>query len=1155
MKILRIRAENINSLRGKTDIDFEKFLDNNTIFAITGVTGSGKSTILDIISCALYGQTPRLRNPSDLISKDCGSAYCEVEFEVKGEKYLSSWSQRRARDKSDGKLQSPKMEISLLSDKKIIHSGTREVASFIEELSGLDFSKFLKSMMLAQGSFDAFLKANEKDRSQLLEKITGTKIYAQISTAVFEKHKSGNAELKSTRDLIDNIDILNNDELKLKEKLLNDNKQEKLELDKSIEELNSAIHWTKKLNILEEEKERYSKELLKLHREKSEQKDNFTKLDEAKRAGNIILIYSELENISSQQNRYDIKARGLVDDIDLLEADKLEIGTKYNLISKEYKRGEIFFKSESSKITEAKELNIKILELEKNINDISNIINLKNSKKIDLEKILKTIKEESIDVKKDIDIKDRYISDNIKDKNLIESLSFIEDNLSNYKNIYNLLASNNRELKIKVESFENISDIKDKRELEVDELNKIFNKSKHKYEKIVDEVKDNDKREPKLKDELLSLETILKNHKRLKVLKDELIENKKSKRYLKKDIESKKNLVSLLRENREKTLLIKKYEDDRKRLKDGENCFLCGSKKHPFVKNSSKIPKDDSSNRLIEEESKLKELEENLTKVLLTLDNINKEINSLDVTMEKKDLKNRIKSITKELSNILELNNRRDNKLLKRDEANNNLQNKKDELNQLTQQFIEEKKSIKQLEDNILKNGEELKRLEDILSVKFRENDLVFEISSADTTLKELESRRDNFIDNKNSLDSLGEIYQEIEIKIGQKSSELKALIDELDTQNISLSEKTKMIEKLKEEKYKILNIEDLDEYEDTINKDFNNLQKEEREINDKLKEVYLKHQEKKEQLLNIKEDIEINSKKLDAIISEFDKALEDNSFNNSEEFKKSILEKEEIDKLEEIYDNINSSINNVKILNENTQNKFIEHTKEILSDINLSILENEYIDKKDIADRIQLSIGKLEQELEIDNKNREKYKDKISDLEYKHKEFKICEKMQELIGSANGAKFAKFAQGITLDQLIEFANNHLRVLNQRYILVRSKGDRDLLEISIIDTFQADSIRSVSTLSGGESFIISLALALGLSELASQQISIDSLFLDEGFGTLDEENLDMALNALNRLQSQGKMIGVISHIEALKEKIPAQIKVISNGDGTSKVVY
>ncbi|HIC78979.1 MAG TPA: nuclease sbcCD [Sulfurovum sp.] len=155
------------------------------------------------------------------------------------------------------------------------------------------------------------------------------------------------------------------------------------------------------------------------------------------------------------------------------------------------------------------------------------------------------------------------------------------------------------------------------------------------------------------------------------------------------------------------------------------------------------------------------------------------------------------------------------------------------------------------------------------------------------------------------------------------------------------------------------------------------------------------------------------------------------------------------------------------------------------------------------------------------------------------------------MIGSADGNKFAKFAQGITLDQLINLANHHLTLLSTRYELQRSQEPKQLLEIEVIDSFQGDAIRPVRTLSGGESFIISLALALGLSELASQKIAIDSLFLDEGFGTLDEESLEVALNALNRLQSSGKMVGVISHVEALKDRIPLQIKVIPNGYGTS----
>ncbi|EFU69386.1 nuclease sbcCD [Aliarcobacter butzleri JV22] len=155
------------------------------------------------------------------------------------------------------------------------------------------------------------------------------------------------------------------------------------------------------------------------------------------------------------------------------------------------------------------------------------------------------------------------------------------------------------------------------------------------------------------------------------------------------------------------------------------------------------------------------------------------------------------------------------------------------------------------------------------------------------------------------------------------------------------------------------------------------------------------------------------------------------------------------------------------------------------------------------------------------------------------------------MIGSASGDKFAKFAQGITLDQLIYLANKHLQILSPRYELQRSNDSSKLLEIEIIDGFQCDVVRPVSTLSGGESFIVSLSLALGLSALASQKISIDSLFLDEGFGTLDSDSLELALNALNQLQSSGKMVGVISHVEALKERIPLQIRVMPKGDGTS----
>ena len=148
---------------------------------------------------------------------------------------------------------------------------------------------------------------------------------------------------------------------------------------------------------------------------------------------------------------------------------------------------------------------------------------------------------------------------------------------------------------------------------------------------------------------------------------------------------------------------------------------------------------------------------------------------------------------------------------------------------------------------------------------------------------------------------------------------------------------------------------------------------------------------------------------------------------------------------------------------------------------------------------------------------------------------------MNGLVGSAQGDKFRRFAQGLTLAHLVYLANQQLNRLHGRYQLQCQSSDT--LALEVLDTWQADTVRDTKTLSGGESFLVSLALALALSDLVSAKTSIDSLFLDEGFGTLDNDTLEIALDALDNLNASGKMIGVISHVDTLKERIAVQIKV------------
>lgn len=194
MKILSVLIENLNSLQGKWVIDFtaQAFVDNG-LFAITGPTGAGKSTILDAICIALYHETPRLSSLSktnaEVMNKDKGYCSAEVRFEVQGQIYLAKWSIRRSRNRADGNLQAPTGTLTCETTQTDITTKLSDKVPAVVALTKLNFKRFTKSMMLSQGEFSAFLNAGDNDRSELLEQLTGTEIYSDISKRVFDEHK------------------------------------------------------------------------------------------------------------------------------------------------------------------------------------------------------------------------------------------------------------------------------------------------------------------------------------------------------------------------------------------------------------------------------------------------------------------------------------------------------------------------------------------------------------------------------------------------------------------------------------------------------------------------------------------------------------------------------------------------------------------------------------------------------------------------------------------------------------------------------------------------------------------------------------------------------------------------------------------------------
>jgi exonuclease SbcC len=215
-----------------------------------------------------------------------------------------------------------------------------------------------------------------------------------------------------------------------------------------------------------------------------------------------------------------------------------------------------------------------------------------------------------------------------------------------------------------------------------------------------------------------------------------------------------------------------------------------------------------------------------------------------------------------------------------------------------------------------------------------------------------------------------------------------------------------------------------------------------------------------------------------------------------------------------------------------------------------LDLVETERAAAQTQAQERHIAYARAEDARARDDLAREKIGALAAKIAAAEAQTRLWRDMNAAIGSANGDKFVKFAQGQTLDLLVERANLHLEDLKPRYRLQRADGE---LGLWVIDHDNGDDARATRSLSGGERFLISLALALALSGLGGRQSFAETLFIDEGFGALDSESLDLALDALERLRAQGRMIGVVSHVDAMKERIRAQVRVERQGPGRSTV--
>jgi len=325
MKILGVRFKNLNSLSGEWQVDFT-YPDyaSDGIFAITGPTGSGKTTILDDICLGLYGRTPRLdkvtKSSNEIMSRQAGECYAEVRFETQKGRYRCHWSQHRSRKTPDGELQQARHEIANADSGKVLESRITQVGEFIEKVTGMDFERFTRSMLLAQGGFAAFLQASPDKRAPILEQITGTEIYSRISVKVHERYREESEKLELLQSELKGIQILNENE----EGALQAGLKEKLgleaELAGKMDSMRKALIWLDGIFALEKELGELDKKWQDFEKHREAFEPELRKLEKSRKA---LGLEGDHKVVVALRRQQDIDAKELDGAIAMLpEKDK-----------------------------------------------------------------------------------------------------------------------------------------------------------------------------------------------------------------------------------------------------------------------------------------------------------------------------------------------------------------------------------------------------------------------------------------------------------------------------------------------------------------------------------------------------------------------------------------------------------------------------------------------------------------------------------------------------------------------------------------------------------------------------------------------------------------------------------------------------------------
>lgn len=1217
MRILKLRFKNLNSLNGEWSIDFtDPAYTQGSIFAITGPTGSGKTTILDAISLALYGKTPRLhditKSTNEIITRHTAECFAEVEFETTHGQFRCHWGQQRAHGKSTGELQQPKHEISDAKTRKLLTPTTkrRDVLEKIIEVTGLDFDQFTRSILLAQGGFAAFLTAKPDERSPILEQITGTEIYSKISIRVHEKTTEERRKLDNLQTELGMIQVLTPEEEQALIGEKNQKHQDTLELSSSIKNVQDSIEWHNRLEAIQKDIVALKEEKEQFDREKIESQDDLQKLKLANKAKTIEPEFTAFDTKREQQKKNLEEIENCTNQQSILRQQCDKVVNDETKASDQVTAIQAQWENESKIITHVRALDVKINEarsyFEKISEEHAEIVKNFNG----YEKIIEESTHNLDDVIFDLQQTDLFLSENQKDNKLNEVIIALDQQFKVYRALDSKLHKIITGQKNALKNYEKTEKEIKKHDIAFNhkktELNTFSQNFKTSEEGLVVLLKDQDlsywrEKESQLRDNLDKLkklngiietsEDISKELKKLteshKKINNDIQKNSKILKTIQKEGVIQETIVEQLEEKESLVAHIRDLEEERKQLEDKKPCPLCGSLDHPFAKGNLPVPEKINS-ELKRERNALKSLQERISQLSIVIakkgagieqnrleqEKLNQKFQECNEDLVKgcqefglevkfviknKEVSKLLKSCETEFADCHVLIQNADNLERERQKFEKNLNKCKDELAKIELIRQEANSNYKSQDGEIQRLQEEH---DSISSEIFESADIITNLVSdygfQDPDIKKLPAIIKKLtIRSKDYQEQMGK-KQTLETENARLSSEIKAyaqsLIDlqkQLDSKHTLLLEKENALKEIVNQRtsmYTDKNPEDEEiKIQNMLNiaqENYKKLQKEKYEIAQNLTSIVSR-------ITNLKKTIDAGAESLHKLEISFKNSLTMTGFLDETEFLNARLSADTFEELQKLEKELREKELQISTRINDKNTAFSTELEKNLTDHSLEQLSEEFANLSSRRDEIKDRLGAIGEILRNDAETRQLQQNKLVKLGAQKKECDRWDRLHVLIGSADGKKFRNFAQGLTFEILISHANHHLQKMSDRYLLV--KNPLVPLDLNVIDNYQAGEIRSTKNLSGGESFIVSLSLALGLSGMASHKVRIDSFFLDEGFGTLDDEALDTALETLSGLQQQGKLIGVISHIAAIKERISTQIIIEKRSGGRSRL--